>query len=297
MNEPLSLLPGAPTDLGTLTARRLLPRRERRTVGPFCFLDSYGPLAFTSGKPMDIAPHPHIGLQTVTWLLAGEVFHRDSLGSEAFARPGVLSLMTAGRGIAHSEETPEVHAGRLRGVQLWVALPDAHRWDDPRFERHDRLPSIDLGAGRATVILGELAGAASPARVYSPLIAAELALEPGAAVTVALEPRFEHALALLTGQASVAGERLPIDTLAVLGSDRASVAIESGAEASRLLLVGGAPFTEPLVMWWNFVARSHGEVAEARADWEAGRRFGEVLGYAGERLAAPALVARPVPHG
>lgn len=297
MTEPLALLPGAATDLGTLTARRLLPRRERRTVGPFCFFDSYGPLAFADGKPMDIAPHPHIGLQTVTWLLAGEAFHRDSLGSEALARPGVLNLMTAGRGIAHSEETPQPHSGRLRGVQLWVALPDAQRWDEPRFEHHDGLTSIDVGAGRATVILGELGGAGSPARVHSPLVAAELALEPGSTVTVTLEPRFEHALVLLAGAARVAGEQLPIDALAVLGSDRTRVQLEAGAEPSRVLLIGGAPFTEPLVMWWNFVARTHGELAEARADWEAGRRFGEVHGYAGERLAAPPLVARPVPHG
>lgn len=296
MNEPVQLLPGAETDLGTLTARRLLPRRERRLVGPFCFFDSYGPLAFAAAKPMDIAPHPHCGLQTVTWLLAGEAFHRDSLGSAALASAGTLNLMTAGHGIAHSEETPEAHSGRLRGVQLWVALPDARRWDEPRFEHHDGLPSIPLGAGGATVIAGELAAAASPARVHSPLVAAEVTVPARTPVAIPLERRFEHALVLLEGEASVAGRALPIDALAYLGADSERVTISGGVTASRLILVGGAPFGEPLVMWWNFVARDHRELAEARADWEAGRRFGEVRGYDGERLAAPPLVSWPIPH-
>src|SRR5262245_17240268 len=169
--EPtLEALPGRLTDLGGLPIRRLLPRSQRRLVGPWCFLDSYGPLTFSSGKPMDVAPHPHIGLQTVSWLLDGEVVHHDSLGLEGAAVPGVLNLMTAGKGIAHAEETPPVNVGRLQGVQLWVALPDATRETAPAFEQHRDLPVVELEGGRVKVVMGELAGARSRARTFSPLV-------------------------------------------------------------------------------------------------------------------------------
>src|SRR5258706_2156696 len=163
----MEALPGRLTDVAGLPIRRLLPRSQRRLVGPWCFLDSYGPLTFASRKPMDVAPHPHAGLQTVSWLLEGEVIHHDSLGLEGPAAPGVLNLMTAGRGIAHSEETPPRNTGRLRGVQLWVALPAASRDTPPAFAQHRALPAVDLDGGRATLILGELAGARSPARAFS----------------------------------------------------------------------------------------------------------------------------------
>src|SRR5467141_2097665 len=169
----LQVLPGRLTDLGGLPIRRLLPRSQRRTVGPWCFLDSYGPVSFSSGKPMDVPPHPHIGLQTVSWLLEGDLLHHDSLGLEGLAIPGVLNLMTAGRGIVHAEATSTEKGGRLRGVQLWVALPNEARDTAPAFEQHRSLPVVELEGGRAMLIMGELDGVRSPARTFSRLVAAD----------------------------------------------------------------------------------------------------------------------------
>ncbi len=170
----LQVLPGRLTDLGGLPIRRLLPRSQRRMVGPWCFLDSYGPVNFSSGKPMDVPPHPHIGLQTVSWLLEGDLLHKDSLGLEGPAGPGVLNLMTAGRGIAHAEETSTENGGHLRGVQLWVALPNEARETAPSFEQHRSLQVVELEGGGATLIMGHLDGVRSPARTFSPLVAADL---------------------------------------------------------------------------------------------------------------------------
>jgi len=292
----LQELPGRLTDLGGLAIRRLLPRSQRRLVGPWCFLDAYGPLSFAAGKPMDVAPHPHIGLQTVSWLLEGEVVHHDSLGLEATAAPGALNLMTAGHGIAHAEETPARNAGRLRGVQLWVALPDASRGGAASFESHPSLPSVELDGGRATVIIGELAGARSPARAFSPIVGADLALAPGRSPVVPIDPGFEHALVPLTGACRLEDHPLAVDTLYYLGCGRRELRLASDGEPARVLLIGGAPFGETILMWWNFVARSTEEIVAARDDWEAGRRFGDVRAYAGQRLPAPLFLARPVPH-
>ena len=290
----LELLPGRSTLLGDLAIRRLLPARGRRLVGPWCFLDAFGPLSFAGGKPMDVPPHPHIGLQTVSWLLDGEVLHRDSLGFEATGRPGTLNLMTAGRGIAHSEETPAAHGGRLEGVQLWVALPHAHRQVEPSFEHHGDLPSLELDGGRATVFLGGLGGLRAPGGVFSPIVGADVAVEGGGHLDLPLDPSFEHAVLLLRGTGEVEGSALPPDTLVFLGAGRSRVALTAPGGPLRLLLIGGAPFGEAVLMWWNFVARTSAEIEQAREDWAAGRRFGEVKGYPGARLDAPPFVARPV---
>jgi redox-sensitive bicupin YhaK (pirin superfamily) len=291
----LEVLPGRLTDLGGLPIRRLLPRSQRRLVGPWCFLDSYGPLTFSSGKPMDVAPHPHIGLQTVSWLLDGEVVHHDSLGLEGAAGPGVLNLMTAGKGIAHAEETPPVNVGRLRGLQLWVALPDGTRETAPAFEQHRELPMVEVEGGSAMVVLGEVAGVRSPARAFSPIVGAEVSGRAGRPVTIPLEPRFEHALVLLQGGGRLDRQPLAVDTLYYLGCGRRELMIDADGEPARAFLLGGAPFGETVLMWWNFVARTTDEIVAAREDWEAGRRFGEVRAYRGDRLAAPPFVARPVP--
>ena len=238
---------------------------------------------------MDVAPHPHIGLQTVSWLLDGEVRHDDSLGATGLARPGVLNLMTAGRGIAHSERTPHDQGGRLHGVQLWVALPDAHRNVEPAFEQHSDLPLVELPGGLATLFLGELAGERSPAAAFSPLVGAELRV--GRTLKLPLQPRFEHALLLLDGTTALAAAGLAPDILYYLPPGRSGLELRG---AARLLLIGGAPFGETILMWWNFVARTPQEIAEAREDWEAGRRFGEVLACPERRIPAPPLVARPV---
>jgi redox-sensitive bicupin YhaK (pirin superfamily) len=292
----LEALPGRLTDLGGLAIRRLLPRSQRRLVGPWCFLDSYGPLTFSSGKPMDIAPHPHVGLQTVSWLLDGELLHKDSLGLEGAAGPGVLNLMTAGKGIAHSEETPPRNVGRLRGIQLWVALPEASRDIRPAFHQHRALPALEVEGGRATILLGELNGVHSPATTFSPIVGADVSGEPERRLVLPLASGFEHALVPLHGTCSLDGQPLSIDTLYYLGAGRRELTLFSGPQPVRALLLGGAPFGETILMWWNFVARTTEEIVTAREDWEAGRRFGEVGAYSGRRLAAPPFVARPVPR-
>ncbi len=289
----LQALPGRVSELAGLPILRLLPRSQRRLVGPWCFLDSYGPLGFPSGKPMDVAPHPHIGLQTVSWLLEGEVRHHDSLGLTGLARPGALNLMTAGRGIAHSEETPTENAGRLWGVQLWVALPEAAREIEPAFEHHATVPSLDVEGGHASVILGRLAGVTAPGRTYSELVGAEIRAWPAGRVSVPLEQGFEHALVLLEGACRLDGQQLVGDTLYYLGSGRRDLVLAAEAAGLRALLLGGAPLEETILMWWNFVGRSADELRAAREDWQAGRRFGEVAAYRGPRLAAPPMLGRP----
>lgn len=293
----LQALPGRLSDLGGLPIRRLLPRSQRRLVGPWCFLDAYGPLSFTAGRPMDVAPHPHIGLQTVSWLLEGEVLHHDSLGLQGLAGPGVLNLMTAGRGIAHAEQTPTPNTGHLRGVQLWVALPEASRDIAPAFEQHRGLPTYELESGRATVILGELGDVRSPGRVYWPMLAADVNGAATGRLSMPLLPDFEYALVPLAGRCQLDGQSLAVDTLYYMGLGRRRLALDGEGVPYRMLLLGGAPFEETVLMWWNFVARTGDELVAAREDWQAGRRFGEVRAYAGRRLEAPPLVARPQPGG
>jgi len=245
---------------------------------------------------MDVGPHPHTGLQTVSWLLDGEVVHHDSLGLVGPARPGVLNLMTAGRGIAHAEETPAANRGRLRGLQLWVALPEASREVAPSFEQHETLPVVDLEGGRATILLGQLDGVRSPARAFGPLVGADVIAETGRRLILPLDPSFEHALVPMGGDCRLDGHPLDVDTLYYLGSRRRELVLESGRKPARLMLLGGAPFGETILMWWNFVARTTEEIVAAREDWQAGRRFGEVGAYDGPRIEAPRFVARPVPR-
>ena len=286
------VLPAREVPLGgprALLVRRTLPGRTIRTIGPWCFVDHYGPADATGAGAMDVPPHPHTGLQTVSWLLEGEVLHHDSLGSSAVIRPGELNLMTSGHGIAHSEQSTGP-SRRLHGVQLWVALPDADRHQPPHFEHHATLPSWSDRKATATVVMGSLGGVSSPARAYSPIIGAHLRLAAGATETLPLDRSFEHAVLLLDGSASVDGVPLEIGSLLYLGGSRRELAVAAERPA-QVLLIGGAPFEEDLLMWWNFVGRTHDEILEARTVWEAGpsARFDRVAGYQGDRLAAPAL--------
>lgn len=281
--------PNRTTALGSLTIARALPIKERRMVGPWCFLDRFGPMSFTDAKPMDVAPHPHIGLQTVSWLLDGEVAHDDSLGSQSVLRPGGVNVMTSGAGIAHAEQTPRDHTGRLNGVQLWTALPDAHRHGAASFSATDEVPRIEQSSGIVQVFAGAVGDAVSPAPYFSPLVGADLAVHPGHALAIPLDRSFEHAVLLLSGDCAIDGNRLEEHTLYYLGCARSEASFAS-REGARVLLVGGPPFPEQILMWWNFVARSAEEIADARADWEAHRRFGDVTAYRGPRLDAPSLV-------
>jgi redox-sensitive bicupin YhaK (pirin superfamily) len=310
------LLEGAPVALGGprgLAVTRTLPHQRRRMVGAWCFLDAYGPHDLTGTAGMRIGPHPHIGLQTVSWLVTGELLHRDSLGSRREIRPGQLNLMTAGRGIAHSEESPADHGGVLHGVQLWVALPEADRAGPPAFAHHGDLPVCADGGLTATVLMGELAGSASPARCFSPLLGAEVALVAGTDARLPLRRDFEYAVLTLDGTAAVDGAELKPGPLRYLG--RTSLRLGAGG-AARVLLLGGEPSAEKLVMWWNFVGRTHEEIVAAREDWMArvdgmvpadgtasadgmaGRRFGPVEGYAGDPMPAPPMpITRLLPRG
>jgi quercetin 2,3-dioxygenase len=270
--------------------RRLLPNLGRRLVGPWCFVDHYGPDDIADGPGMQVPPHPHMGLQTVSWLLAGEVHHSDSLGSVQVIRPGELGLMTSGHGIAHAEQSPVPHPALLHGVQLWVALPDSARDVAPAWAHHATLPRLSATGLTATVIMGELAGATSPGRAYSPIVGADLALDPGADALLPLEPDFEHALLVASGTVDVDGVPLAPGAMLYLGAARHDLRL-STQPGARALLLGGEPFAEQIVMWWNFVARSGDEVAAAREQWMTGARFGAVSG-AGDPLAAP-----PMPPG
>ncbi|MBB1245075.1 pirin family protein, partial [Streptomyces durbertensis] len=278
------LLRGRPVPLGESTeVRRLLPNLGRRMVGAWCFVDHYGPDDIADEPGMQVPPHPHIGLQTVSWLHQGEVLHRDSLGSLRTVRPYELGLMTAGRAIAHSEESPRDHHRYLHGAQLWVALPDAHRHTDPAFEHHTELPQVTGGGLRATVILGELDGTRSPGTTYSPLVGADVTLPGGTSARLPLERDFEYAALGMSGAPLVDGVPVEAGSMLYLGCGRDELPLRADTDSS-LMLLGGEPFEEKIVMWWNFVGRSTDDIAEARADWQAGRRFGTVEGYAGPAL-------------
>lgn len=272
-----------------MSVRRTLPQRARTLIGAWCFADHYGPDDVGETGGMDVAPHPHIGLQTVSWLFSGEIEHRDSLGSHAFVRPGELNLMTGGYGISHSEvSTPRTTL--LHGVQLWVALPDEHRHAERDFQHYVPVP-VRIDGVEIRVFLGSLAGAVSPVRTFTPLLGAEIILEPRAAITLTVDSGFEHGLLVDHGDVRIADALLHPSELGFVhtGINTLTLTNESEGEA-RAVLLGGTPFEEEIVMWWNFIGRSHDDIVRAREDWQSSSdRFGTVEGYAGERLPAPAL--------
>ena len=287
--QPSVLLPGHDVPLGRYTTvRRLLPQRQRRMVGAWCFVDHFGPDDVAERPGMEVPPHPHTGLQTVTWLLDGEILHRDSLGNVQPIRPGQLNVMTSGHGIAHSERSPVARPPLMHGVQLWVALPDPARAGAADFAHHAALPRWRDGDLDVTLLVGEAGGERSPAVVHTPLIGAQLEVRGSAPATLPLRRDFEYGLLAMSGSAEVDAMPLAPGALLYLGAGRDAFTLRA-APGSRLLLLGGEPFDEPLVMWWNFVGRSHEEIAAAREDWMAGRRFGVVTDDPAAPLPAPAL--------
>ncbi|WP_405682301.1 pirin family protein [Streptomyces sp. NBC_00057] len=272
-----------------MTVRRTLPQRARTLIGAWCFADHYGPDLVADSGGMDVAPHPHTGLQTVSWLFTGEIEHRDSLGTHAFVRPGEINLMTGGHGISHTEvSTPDTAV--LHGVQLWLALPDEHRHAPRDFQHHAPEP-LRVDGAELRVFLGTLAGATSPIRTFTPLLGAELLLDPGATVTLDVDPAFEHGLLVDEGNVHLAGTVLHPAELGYVATGRTTLTLTNASDhRARAVLLGGTPFGEEIVMWWNFIGRSHQDIVEAREEWErASDRFGSVDGYPGDRLTAPAL--------
>ncbi|MFE4868123.1 pirin family protein [Streptomyces sp. NPDC056682] len=272
-----------------MTVRRTLPQRARTLIGAWCFADHFGPDDVSETGGMDVAPHPHTGLQTVSWLFSGEIEHRDSLGSHAFVRPGELNLMTGGHGISHSEVST-LRTTVLHGVQLWLALPGEHRDTERDFQHYVPEP-VRVDGAEIRVFLGALGGAASPVPTFTPLLGAEVVLEPRAALTLSVNPRFEHGVLVDRGDVRLADTPLRTAELGYVhrGTDALTLSNESD-ETARMVLLGGTPFEEEIVMWWNFIGRSHEDIVQARADWQnSSDRFGAVDGYPGERLAAPVL--------
>lgn len=271
--------------LRAMRVRRTLPQRGRSLIGAWCFVDHYGPDDVASTGGMSVAPHPHTGLQTVSWLFSGEIEHRDSAGHHALVRPGELNLMTAGHGISHSEvSTPQTRS--LHGAQLWVALPDRDRDGAPGFVHH--VPEPVAGEGwSARVFLGSLLGVTSPVATSTPLLGVELTLDPATTLVLDVDAAFEHGVLVDTGALAVAGHDVAAHDLAYLAPGTPTLTLTSYDEPVRVLLLGGPPFGEPIVMFWNFVARSHEEIVAFRAAWQqqitqGGAAGGEVVADAQE---------------
>jgi quercetin 2,3-dioxygenase len=297
MSGQIEITKSRTADVAGTPVRRALPLRTRRTVGAWCFADHMGPLAVTEDAGMEVGPHPHMGLQTVTWLVSGELLHRDSLGSEQLIRPGQLNLMTAGRGVSHAEESTRRYRGEMQGIQLWVAQPEATRHGEAAFEHHTDLPRLDIDDAIATVLVGELVGiaaGASSARRDTDHVGVDVQLRPGRTV-LPLVADHEYAIVALEGAVDVSAQqsgsrtRVVPGELAYLGSGGEELELSAGEE-TRLLLLGGEPFESPILMWWNFVGRTHEEMTAAAADWNeptaAGARFGDP-GSALARIPAP----------
>lgn len=282
-------IPASAAVLGDgMQIRRALPTHRRRLIGAWCFLDHFGPADVAGSRGMRVGPHPHLGLQTVTWLLRGKVLHRDSLGSLQRIEPGALNLMTAGRGISHSEESPEPHGPQIHGVQFWIALPESTRQGPPTFKHYPRVPVLQRDGMRISVLAGELLGERSPAQVHTPLMGACLEAPAGARTTLPLRPDFEYGAIVTHGEARVGDEPLAPGDLLYLGAGATELTLATGSTDTGIVLVGGEPFGEEALMWWNFVARTKAELTTASREWNAGaEHFGEVRGYDGPRLVAP----------
>ncbi|MGW0037993.1 pirin family protein [Gordonia sp. NPDC003376] len=277
-----------------MTVHRTLPQRERSLIGAWCFADHYGPDDVSATGGMDVPPHPHTGLQTASWLFTGEIEHRDTMGNHAMVRPGELNLMTAGHGIAHTEvSTPDTTV--LHGVQLWIALP-ASAADTARGFAHYAPPLITVGEVTARVFLGELLGSVSPVPTFTPLLGAELLLPAGSQVVLDLDPGFEHGFLVDSGSVAIDEsatrtiERTELGYVG-LGAERITL-VNRGADPARVIVLGGRPLGEDIIMWWNFLGRSHDDIVAFREEWMAhSDRFGQVQGYDGEvqHLPAPRL--------
>lgn len=258
-----------------MTIRRVLPSRQRRMIGAWCFLDHAGPLEYAAGQGIAVGPHPHIGLQTFSWMVEGRMRHSDSLGNNTWIEPGQVNLMTAGRGIAHAEESDPAEPGRVQLAQLWIALPDAVRDMAPDFANFTDLPVLTCDGLELTLLVGRYADQASPVPVHSPLIALDLYAGQAGRIRVELDSDFEHGVIVLEDEALIDDEPLKTGELVYLGQGRSELTVAVG-QGGRVLIIGGEPFDEDILLWWNFVARTPEEIEQAASDWVSGRRFGAV---------------------
>ncbi len=269
-------------DLGDgFTVRRALPSPQRRMVGPFIFFDQMGPAAFRGGQALDVRPHPHIGLATVTYLIDGEIMHRDSVGSVQAIRPGAVNWMTAGSGIVHSERSPDdvrEAGGSLFGLQTWIALPAAHEETAPAFTHHpaDTIPKAEADGVSLAVIAGSSDGLTSPVAAFSDMVYVDIQLAPGARYRLTAE-HVERAVYVVAGRVEVAGQAGGFDTGELVVFKPGAEIVLAGVGATRLMLVGGEPFPEPRHIEWNFVSSRPERIEQAKADWRA-RRFAAVPG-------------------
>ena len=271
--------------------KRALPSREKRMIGAWCFLDHAGPVHFPQGEGLDVGPHPHIGLQTFTWMIEGTMLHDDSVGSKQLIRPKQVNLMTAGYGISHTEVAPETET-KMHAAQLWIALPDDKRNIAPRFDHYPELPVVIKDDIEFTILVGDFLNTTSPVKVHSDLLGLDLTSQNAATSTLQLNPRFEYGFMVLEGEARVNGHELNDDHFLFIEPGLTQIGIELAAN-TRVLVLGGTPFESPILLWWNFVGRTYEEIAEARQQWIEGHpRFGTIPAYEGPRLEAPVLPER-----
>lgn len=281
---------GRTTNIGRLGVVRVLPTKRRRTIGPWCFVDLMSPDDVSAPPPLEIGPHPHIGLATVTWLLTGSALHSDSLGTEQLIRPGQLNLMTSGGGIAHSEEGVGTHTKApdhgIMGVQMWLAQTETTRHGYSSFQHIDEVPRVEFNSAEGLVLIGEIAGVSSEAQVDHPTIGLDLTLGP--ALTLPIEASFEHGVVPLDSAVKVDDAIVEPGSLAIVPPGRETLTLETRGPRGRVMVLGGQPIGEEVTMWWNFVARSRTEITDAWKDWSQGNedRFGPVPTKL-ERIEAP----------
>ena len=287
MNQ-IERIPSRTTLLGDgMTVHRALPTRQRRMIGAWCFLDHAGPVNFAGDESMRVGAHPHTGLQTFTWLIEGEILHRDSLGNEQMIRPGEVNLMTAGHGIVHTEDS--LPGKPLQAAQLWIALPPDVVDCPPAFEHFPNLPNWQQDGCHCTLLAGSYAEKTAPVPLHSPLLGMDIRNQEKTTITLSVLPDFEYGILPLEGECHLRQDKFSTDEFAYLGKNlnQMTITLEPG---SRILLLGGIPFEQPIVMWWNFVGYSKEYVTQAQKDWENHHpRFGSVPGAENRRLTAPQL--------
>ncbi|WP_180081682.1 MULTISPECIES: pirin family protein [unclassified Acinetobacter] len=289
VNQFIQEFPLRSAEIGQGTViKRALPSRYKRMIGAWCFLDHAGPVHFPQGDGLDVGPHPHIGLQTFTWMIDGTMMHTDSLGTQQLIRPKQVNLMTAGYGISHTEVAPDTET-QMHAAQLWIALPDDKINMAPQFDHYPELPVVSQDGIEFTVLVGEFLTTKSPVQVHTELLGVDLQANESTTTQLALNPKYEYGFMALEGTATINGHELNDDNMVILepGLSQVKVDIHAG---SRILLLGGEPFESPILLWWNFVGRTQEELNTAREQWiNHDERFGSIPDYEGPRLEAPAF--------